>query len=624
MKFSTQEKRLPMPLPYRVNRSLKGLSIITLLILLVLPGTGRTQPSDDDDDGDNDQLPADAYGAPPVTGPAASPPRPKLARKPAVKNLQADPALIGLLQAELKKKSDAIQFAEWEAAVAIELAEKIAPNGRSDAWVLAAKKCDEVYAVSLNNSWCVRAAECYRKSAVAANYDIARALLLSVLNTASITTDEVSAAALELRELAITNGYTLNISAGDLKGCTPGVAKIFSTPDKKMVNLTALSLLYNAAELFRENGDNIWAAQMYRACLNKPVLRGQTEAGDQMLRTYATKALANLKLGVLPKHPLTKSVNHKYVIDTKSAKPTASFLEEVKPVVNVWASISGVVEGIVFNRPGLVKRINEGDIQRFKDSLVPTLGVDYKNYRALFLQSICELVVQRHYPGDYPAALNYCRQVSFADLDPKTITKQDMPDARFEEDLVLVDFFKKNLSVEYLKTDLDRAPYKLKVEKGLLMCGGVVFDTQNHSTAFSGKGWAIYVVSPDGEIFAGTHKVSLFHHSSFLSAADVAGAGEIKVDKGILIAISNKSGHYFPGCAQLAQSLDAFQALNASLAGVKELHVFGVVKTPTGTATEKKIWPKPLFDFRDKWAQDPKAFDATFKSLHFINDPFAP
>ncbi len=73
------------------------------------------------------------------------------------------------------------------------------------------------------------------------------------------------------------------------------------------------------------------------------------------------------------------------------------------------------------------------------------------------------------------------------------------------------------------------------------------YSTTDEFSKFSGKGFAIYVMSPTGEFYSASHKVGLFHHSSFLGGDEIGGAGEWKIEDGILKSITNKSGHYEPG-----------------------------------------------------------------------------
>lgn len=80
-------------------------------------------------------------------------------------------------------------------------------------------------------------------------------------------------------------------------------------------------------------------------------------------------------------------------------------------------------------------------------------------------------------------------------------------------------------------------------------------DTSNMVTNFSGPGYAIYVMSVQGNIHVSPHSVGHRHHSSLLAGANVAGAGELKVSNGRLIELSNKSGHYSPSEVHLLQVL---------------------------------------------------------------------
>jgi hypothetical protein len=73
----------------------------------------------------------------------------------------------------------------------------------------------------------------------------------------------------------------------------------------------------------------------------------------------------------------------------------------------------------------------------------------------------------------------------------------------------------------------------------------IPFDTSQNSTLFSGQGFAIWVMSPQGVFYTGDHKESEFHHSSFLAGRRVAAAGEWAVNKGgQLVFVNHKTGHY--------------------------------------------------------------------------------
>ena len=112
--------------------------------------------------------------------------------------------------------------------------------------------------------------------------------------------------------------------------------------------------------------------------------------------------------------------------------------------------------------------------------------------------------------------------------------------------------------VKYLGTDEARDEFEMKVG-GSITQGGQPYDTSAMYSKFKGDGFAIYVMSQDGRFYSTSHKIGLFHHSSFMGGGAVAGAGEIKVVGGTVQYITNKSGHYTPGDKELTQTLHALQ-----------------------------------------------------------------
>jgi len=112
--------------------------------------------------------------------------------------------------------------------------------------------------------------------------------------------------------------------------------------------------------------------------------------------------------------------------------------------------------------------------------------------------------------------------------------------------------------VKYLETDQARDEFEMKVG-GSITQGGQPYDTSAMYSKFKGDGFAIYVMSQDGRFYSTSHKIGLFHHSSFLGGGAVAGAGEIQVVGGTVQYITNKSGHYTPGDKELTQTLHALE-----------------------------------------------------------------
>jgi hypothetical protein len=95
----------------------------------------------------------------------------------------------------------------------------------------------------------------------------------------------------------------------------------------------------------------------------------------------------------------------------------------------------------------------------------------------------------------------------------------------------------------------------LTIRSGVLYSGKDRFDTTSLVTQFSGPGYAIFVMSATGNIHVSSHSVGNRHHSSLLAGGSVAGAGELKCRNGLLMYLSNKSGHYQPDVRHLAQVL---------------------------------------------------------------------
>jgi hypothetical protein len=116
----------------------------------------------------------------------------------------------------------------------------------------------------------------------------------------------------------------------------------------------------------------------------------------------------------------------------------------------------------------------------------------------------------------------------------------------------------------------ERDAYLLGINAGIVKdASDAPYHTGSKQTAFSGMGWAIYVVDFDGNFYAESHVVNKFHHSSFLAGAPVLAGGEIAVDQGRIVAITNKTGHYKAGAAELKKALELLQRKGVNLANVK-------------------------------------------------------
>jgi hypothetical protein len=114
--------------------------------------------------------------------------------------------------------------------------------------------------------------------------------------------------------------------------------------------------------------------------------------------------------------------------------------------------------------------------------------------------------------------------------------------------------------------DLEKEPYRILPAQGLLwqlqqpldVKARLVikpFDTAEMVAHTKFKGRAIFVLSPQGELFAGSSVVGKFHHSSFLKSGYVFYGGTLEAKNGRIDYIDDYSGHYGPGLAAFLKVL---------------------------------------------------------------------
>lgn len=147
--------------------------------------------------------------------------------------------------------------------------------------------------------------------------------------------------------------------------------------------------------------------------------------------------------------------------------------------------------------------------------------------------------------------------------------------------------------VKYIQTDEARKEFELEIG-GSLKQGGEAYDTSKMYSKFMGDGFGIFVMSADGRFYSTSHKIGLFHHSSFLAGGAVAGAGEMQVEGGTLKYITNKSGHYWPGDRELLQTLTALKRAGVGLSSVAlgQLLPGGGMKNPYPGGAEQFLTDK--------------------------------
>ena len=135
----------------------------------------------------------------------------------------------------------------------------------------------------------------------------------------------------------------------------------------------------------------------------------------------------------------------------------------------------------------------------------------------------------------------------------------------FQDDTALVK------AQEFVRLDRNqRAIFQLSFTGGTIQRNGIPYNTAYDKTLHSGEGFAIFVVGPKNDFYAGSHIGGVFHHSSFLADAAVKAAGEIKTDaNGNVTYISAKSGHYRPTDEENRLMLQMFQNHGVDLSKVK-------------------------------------------------------
>jgi hypothetical protein len=123
-------------------------------------------------------------------------------------------------------------------------------------------------------------------------------------------------------------------------------------------------------------------------------------------------------------------------------------------------------------------------------------------------------------------------------------------------------------AVKYLAPQ-EREAFRLRFKDGLIFgADGSLFDTSEAVSLHSSTPKAIFVMDATGEFFAAHNQIiGQFHHSSLAAGEPVAAAGELLVLGGLLIEISNKSGHYRPGRLFMDQAIDSLARKGVELTG---------------------------------------------------------
>ena len=185
--------------------------------------------------------------------------------------------------------------------------------------------------------------------------------------------------------------------------------------------------------------------------------------------------------------------------------------------------------------------------------------------------------MKRHYDNAFPPSFHMRRTLFLLWLDrltevlPNEVKRilKDAYGAKFPDSAY--DAFV-TTGVEYKTNPLHRFTNLITIRGGKMFKhwpGKKLFDTRETQTFFSGKGWAIFVVSHSDLWFAGSHLVGKLQHSSFLGGRPVKSAGEIQVLDGQPTVISAKSGHYKPTLVQFMNGLHLLKQAGVNMDALK-------------------------------------------------------
>lgn len=133
--------------------------------------------------------------------------------------------------------------------------------------------------------------------------------------------------------------------------------------------------------------------------------------------------------------------------------------------------------------------------------------------------------------------------------------------------------------VEYFLTNEERSEHRLFFQNGKCFLKGELFDTGKSFSLHSDEpGFAIFTVGLDGEVYVNSHIKYKIHHSSEFAGEEVISAGELKAKEGIILEISNKSGHYAPKHREVMLMLGALKQKLGDLSGI-DLVIFQYTKS---------------------------------------------
>jgi hypothetical protein len=108
-------------------------------------------------------------------------------------------------------------------------------------------------------------------------------------------------------------------------------------------------------------------------------------------------------------------------------------------------------------------------------------------------------------------------------------------------------------------TEQERAKRRVIISNGLFKQNGMNFDTST-MRSHDKEGFAAFTLNTNGElsVFVHNRMQDGFAHSSMNAGVPVVAAGEIKIENGVLKAITTHSGHYQPSLFNVYRLLEHF------------------------------------------------------------------
>lgn len=120
-------------------------------------------------------------------------------------------------------------------------------------------------------------------------------------------------------------------------------------------------------------------------------------------------------------------------------------------------------------------------------------------------------------------------------------------------------------------TDLEREQYRVAIREGQFVQHRAPFSTSD-SISHGKKGFSAFTLNVHGELSVFPHidhDTTGIAHSSMNRGKPVVSAGEVKIENGKLISITDHSGHYRPTAYSLYRALDYFRKQGVDVSDVK-------------------------------------------------------